>query len=352
MPAKTTRRTIARQWELLKLLPSRGVGKTAAELTQDLGALGFKVSKRQVERDLWELYEAFHLECNETSPPYGWKWPQGASIDLPAVTLAEALSLTLVQDTLKPLLPLPLLAVLQPRFDLARRKLDRLNRDNAAATWPEKVRSVLPGQPLLPALQDEEIVETVHEGLLRDRQLDVGYLSLGAQTPTLMRLHPLGLVNRGAVSYLVATAWDYDDVRLYALHRIQHADLIQDPVRRPPGFKLDAYIDQGALQFGGEQQIKLRARVSDELEHILAETPLSGDQVLADHTLTATVRESWQLTWWILSQGAGIEILEPRHLREQIRQKIGVAYAQYQAGSSRNASDMSKTLCSMAQEQA
>ncbi|WP_024539795.1 helix-turn-helix transcriptional regulator [Comamonas badia] len=330
MPAKTTRRTIARQWELLKLLPSRGVGKTAAELTQDLSALGFKVSKRQVERDLWELYEAFHLECNETSPPYGWKWPQGTSIDLPVVTLAEALSLTLVQDTLKPLLPLPLLAVLQPRFDLARSKLDRLNGDNAAATWPEKVRSVLPSQPLLPPPLDEAIVEIVHEGLLRDRQLDVSYLGLDAQTPTTMRLHPLGLVNRGAVSYLVATAWDYEDVRLYALHRIQQASPTEDAVRRPPGFVLDAYIQQGALQFGGEHTIRLKAQVSDGLARILAETPLSGDQTLKDGTLTATVRDTWQLAWWVLSQGAGIEVLEPRHLREKIAREISAANARYQ----------------------
>lgn len=331
MPAKTTRRTLARQWELLKLLPSRGSGKTAAELTQDLNAVGFKVSKRQVERDLWELYEAFHLECNETSPPFGWKWPQGASIDLPAVTLAEALSLTLVQDTLKPLLPPSLQAVLQARFDLARKKLDSLSPDHSVATWLQKVRTVLPSQPLLPAHLDERVVEVVHEGLLRDRQLDVSYQGLDSQAVLPLRLHPLGLVNRGHVSYLVALAWDYDDVRLYAMHRIQQADLTQDPARRPPDFDLDAHIGQGALQFGGERLIKLGAYVSDPLLRILAETPLSEDQVLKDHMLSATVRETWQLTWWILSQGASIEILEPPHLREKIAQEIDEAHTRYQS---------------------
>ncbi len=329
MPAKTTRRTLARQWELLKLLPSRGAGKTAAELTQGLKALGFGVSKRQVERDLWELYEAFHLECNEASPPYGWKWPRGASIDLPAVTLAEALSLTLVQDTLRPLLPQSLQAVLQPRFDLARQKLGSLGPDHGAATWLQKVRSVLPSQPLLPALLDEDVVEAVHEGLLRNLQIDVGYQSLEAQAASSLRLHPLGLVNRGPACYLVALAWDYDDVRLYAMHRIRQARLTSDPARRPPGFDLDAYIAQGALQFGGEQWIELRARVSDELVRILAETPLSHDQVLTDHTLTATVRDTWQLGWWILSQGAGIEVLGPGHLREKIAREIDAAHARY-----------------------
>ena len=331
MPATTTRRTLARQWELLKLLPSRGTGKTAAELTQDLNAVGFKVSKRQVERDLWELYEAFHLECNETSLPYGWKWPQGAGVDLPAVTLAEALSLTLVHDTLKPLLPPSLLAALQPRFDLARKKLDSLSPGNARASWLKKVATVLPSLPLQPAQLADEVVEAVHEGLLRERQLEVSYLGQDAKAPTPMRLHPLGLVNRGAVSYLVATAWDYEDVRLYAMHRIREATLTEEPARQPAGFELQAYIRQGALQFGGERTIRLKARASDELLRILAETPLSQDQVLKGHTLSATVRDTWQLTWWILSQGAGIEVLKPLTLRKQIAGKIAEAHACYQA---------------------
>ncbi|QXL85243.1 YafY family protein [Comamonas sp. NLF-1-9] len=331
MPAQTTRQTLARQWELLKLLPSRGVGKTAAELTQNLNALGFKVSKRQVERDLWQLYEAFHLECNEGGAPYGWKWPLGASVDMPAMTLAEALSLALVQDILEPLLPPSLLVALQPRFDLAHRKLDQLKSNNPSADWLKKVATVPPALPLQPARLANEVLEAVHEGLLRERQLEVSYQGQDAKVPISIRLHPLGVVNRGPVSYLVATAWDYDDVRLYAMHRIHAAALTEEPARQPASFELDAYIRQGALQFGGEHTIRLKARVSDELRRILAETPLSEDQVLEGHLLSASVRETWQLTWWILSQGAGMEVLEPKALRGQIAAKIAEAHARYQS---------------------
>ena len=49
MPANKKKHTLARQWELLKRLPTRGAGKTASELTQELQVAGFDVSKRQVE---------------------------------------------------------------------------------------------------------------------------------------------------------------------------------------------------------------------------------------------------------------------------------------------------------------
>jgi len=45
--------------------------------------------------------------------------------------------------------------------------------------------------------------------------------------------------------------------------------------------------------------------------------------------LQRIVRDTWQLGWWILSQGAGIEVLGPGHLREKIAQEIDAAHARY-----------------------
>ena len=170
MPAQTTRRTLSRHWELLKLLPSRGAGKTAAELTRELNAQGYVVSKRQVERDLWDLYEVFHLDCNGDSAPYGWRWPRGASVDLPAMSVAEALSLCLMQEAITPMVPAAMLEVLQSRFTLARQKMTALASDNHVASWLNKVRNVLPNQPMLPATIRGEVQEAIHEALLMDRQ--------------------------------------------------------------------------------------------------------------------------------------------------------------------------------------
>ncbi len=329
MPAQTTRRTLARQWELLKLLPPRGVGKTATELTRELNAQGFAVSKRQTERDLWELYEVFYLECNGDSAPYGWKWPRGASVDLPAMGVAEALSLCLMQEAISPMVPAALLEVLQPRFMLARQKMTTLAAANQVASWLQKVRNVLPTQPMLPATIQPEAQDAIHEALLMDRQVQVSYVPGDGREPMDMRLHPLGLVSRGHVSYLIATAWDYADIRLYAMHRMVRAEATHDVLRRPEGFDIDAYISRGALHFGGEQMIELRLRLNDYLARVLSETPLAQEQQLDGNVLTATVRDTWQLRWWILSQGAGVEVLGPDELRTAIAQELQQAVARY-----------------------
>lgn len=320
MPSNKTRNTLARQWELLKLLPTRGAGKTAKEIADALAEAGFAVSKRQVERDLLDLQEVFGLECNDSSIPYGWRWG-AAPIELPGVTLAEALSLRIVEDTLKPLLPASVLRTMQPKFAQAKSKLAALSAQNKSAQWADKVCSVPSGLPMTPPMVDEEILETVQSALLENERVEVIYLPF-SNDPKTLRLHPLGLVVRGSVTYLVASAFDYADVRLYALHRVQSAARTYEPAKRPRGFQLSQYVDEGALQFGKGGVLKLVAIIDDVLAKYLTETPLSPNQKMKSvgerHELSASVVDSWQLHWWVLSQGGAIQIVSPPTLRDRI----------------------------------
>jgi len=331
MPSNKTRNTLARQWELLKLLPTRGSGKTAKEIADALAEAGFAVSKRQVERDLLDLQEVFGLECNDSSIPYGWRWG-AAPTELPSVTIAEALSLQIVEETLKPLLPSSVLRTVQPRFAQAKAKLSALAEQNAASAWVDKVMSVPPTLPMLPPVVDEELLELVQTALLHSEQIEAIYQGFSDE-PKALRLHPLGLVVRGSVTYLVATAYDYTDVRLYALHRFQAVTRTYEQSKMPKGFKLAHYVDEGALQFGGGRPIKLIARISDDLAKRLEETPLASNQKIKSTdgaiVLSASVIDSWQLHWWLLSQGSAIQVISPEPLRGRIVASLQDALGQY-----------------------
>ena len=329
MPANKKKHPLARQWELLKRLPTRGAGKTASELTQELQAAGFDVSKRQVERDLGELLDAFDLDCNNASIPYGWRWLPSASTDLAGMTLADALSLSLVEDMVKPLLPVSLLQGLESRFTQARKKINDLAVENPKARWIDKVRFIQPTQPLLVPQINPIILDTIQECLLADEIVDVEYRGAGAETAHSQRLQPLGLVTRGQITYLVATAWNYSDIRLYAMHRIIQASRTYEHCQKPTGFDLRTYVESGALHFGNGKAIRLRAIVSDALARILIDTPLSEDQKIVGNNLTATVQDTWQLEWWVLSQGAAITVIAPVALQKAIRRTLTEALTSY-----------------------
>ncbi|GBE49222.1 hypothetical protein BMS3Bbin13_00138 [bacterium BMS3Bbin13] len=332
MPRAGGADTLVRHWTLLKRLPARGPGRTVAELTALLAEEGFRMTRRTIERDLQTLAGIFPLVCNDKGTPQGWHWLPGQDSSLPELPLADAVSLQFIETMLRPLLPKPVIETLEGRFRQARGRL----RAEGGARWRERLRYVAPSLPVHPPAVEPGVLETVQPAVLEGRCLEVDYRRPDGGYHEDLLLHPLGLVQRGPVTYLVATAYDYEDVRLYAVHRIRGARCTGTRARRVRDFDLDEYIARGGLQFGSGKSLRLRARVSESLAAILEETPIAQDQQLkagvsGDYRLTATVPESWQLTWWILQQGADIEVRSPKALRETIAGTLRAAARRYTA---------------------
>ena len=337
MPPHDTRDTLQRQWELLTMLTDRPPGATAAELTAGLEGKGFKASKRTVQRDLVKLSESFPaIVCNDKGQPFGWHWAKGTAVPIPGISLPEAVSLQILDETLKPLLPKWVLEVIEPRLHLAQAMLASRKDQTSAARLADKVRSIMPTQPLLPPNIQPQVLEVVQEALFQEQQLTASYLRMGSTEPKEYTLHPVALVQRGVASYLAATAYDYEDIRFYALHRIQQAEPTGQPATIPPDFDIDRYEAKGHFQFGNGKTLKLKAQVSQWLARILDETPLSDDQTLrADgdeqYKLAATVQDTWQLRWWLLSQGPGLQVLRPKRLKQEIYETLSEAVQLYEA---------------------
>ncbi|MBT3204438.1 MAG: WYL domain-containing protein [Gammaproteobacteria bacterium] len=333
MPAKSSRHTMTRQWALLKLLPAGGPGSTARDLCESLNQQGHPVSKRQVERDLGDLMEVFPIDCNNKSKPYGWRWVKGAQIDIPGIGMAEALSLKLMEGCMTPLLPRAIMNTIKPRLLQAEKLLDEKSALNPQARWIDKIRTVSPTLPLCAPEIDEGILEEIQEALLHDRQIDTRYQSSTADEPKSYLMNPLALIQRGPATYLVATINSFTDVRLFALHRFSQAEITTVPISGQDTFNLDQYINDGHLNFGSGKQIRLRANIDDYLEKILQETPLSEDQKIIikndEYYVTATLADTWQLHWWILSHGEGIEVVGPKAVRDAIGDRLKAASEYY-----------------------
>ncbi len=323
MPKAAQHHALARQWELLKHLPSRAPGITARDLVNQLNMAGYTVTKRTIERDLVELASVFGIECNDKGTPFGWYWMQGQGADMPALTLADAVSTRLVEELLTPLLPHAILEPLRSRFEHARHKLSDLGADNKTAAWSHKVKYVQPCLPMVAPVIDADVLHTVQKTLMDNLQLLVTYQRPSGSTTEGLVLHPQALVQRGQITYLVATAYEYDDMRLYALHRMVKAETSFNACHQVPGFDLDAYLQAGALQFESGTTFKMQAWVNQALTGILRETPLSLDQTLTPDggggALEVTVQDTWQLWWWLLSQGASIRVTGPAFLLERFK---------------------------------
>jgi predicted DNA-binding transcriptional regulator YafY len=333
----TNQLSLLRQWHMLRQVPRAPLKITVKELCERLRSADFKVTERTVQRDLKELSDVFPITADERDKPFGWSWLRDASsFDLPGLTVPEALTLTLVEQHLRHHLPPVTVDALRPHFSSAARTLSAVD-DSPSRAWLDKVRSVPPQQPLAPPRIDEECQRLVYLGLMQDRQLKLHYRKRDAEQPTVYgAVHPLAVVQRGGLVYLVCMFDRYEDVRTIALHRVQQAEVLYESARRKPGFDIDAYIASGQFGVIAGDPVKLRAVFTRAAGEHLYETPLSADQVLTSDAdgrmhLAATVPNTRSLVWWLLGFGDGVVIQEPASLREEvagIAQRMAAAYSE------------------------
>jgi predicted DNA-binding transcriptional regulator YafY len=331
MPKSPIHFSVSRQLEMLRSIPTHGRGITAKQLTENLLQSGFKVGKRTVERDLIDLSLRFGLFRDTSSMPHHWKILK--PLDIASVEITEAVSLVLAEEVLRKMMPASMLQTLEPKFTQARGKLEALPH-NTHARWTRKVRYIPASLAHIPPKISTAVLSRIQTALLEEKQIVLRYSAHSSKKATEITLHPLSLVQRGTVPYLVATAYDYEDPRLYAIHRVQSAKVIDEPCRTPKGYSVDQYIASGALDFGSGEKLQLKARIHNDLAIYLMETPIAEDQEIAlkngAYQLTATVRNTWQLHFWILSQGSSITVLSPRSLRDQIRNEAVATARNYE----------------------
>jgi len=329
--SRTTTDTIARQWEMLKLIPRAPRKVSTRQLHEKLDALGFPTTTRTVERDLHTLSMRFPLEA-DNSKPRGWAWNRQANIEFaPRLTPQQGVALLLSLAHLRNFMPQSLLNEMVPVFTAAEQEV-------AASGWKDWHRrtAILPtNMPLLPPKLDASVLDDVHAALALRRCLSGRYRSRGSSTTRELTIHPLGLIVRGSVQYLVCTLLDYQDVRQIALHRLSHTHLLETPRRQPAGFDFGKYVASAASKYWAQGKIRLVARFTAEAAGHLRDTPVSRDQTITELEggewveITATVESDETLRWWLLGFGSRVEVIEPKTLRDDLYAELAAATQRY-----------------------
>ena len=325
---------------------------TVNEIAKDLNQQGYIAEIHSVRRDLKALLETHQqLECNDNSNAagdiknglaHGYRWSGKDNQTTGGITLPEALSLVMVERYLSQSLPVLLTRSLHDIFNKAHQTLE-LHKKSQITQWPDKFCVVQPAQPLIPPALNQAILGAVHEALLNEKQLQVSYLATMRADSKLKsyRLHPQGLLQRGPVTYLAAMTNDYEEVYLYALHRMQAAQTLEADCRHKPAFNLTDFAEKKG-HFGSAQAIHFKARICDHLALMLEETRLSDNQVISPvddsgyREVTADITNTWQLRWWILGECNRIEVLEPEELRQEIIDSLSKCQKQYTTFSGNN----------------
>jgi hypothetical protein len=218
---------------------------------------------------------------------------------------------------------------------------DREDSGLLAQKWLTKIHSLPERITFIEPPVDVSIEQAVHQALLSEQGLRICY----GKSEKTFDVFPVGLAQQGVRSYLVAFEKGAVAPKTYLLARLKSAQVVPALGFTPADFDLERYLVRGiARPMGGffddsdyGKEITLRLWV-DRGTQWLKETPLSLDQTCTPedpeeekgpYFLTATVKLTENLVWWILSMSWNVVVHEPETLRQRIAHDLRKAAEHY-----------------------
>ena len=302
---------------LLLLLQARG-RLSAAELATRL-----EVSRRTVYRDVDALSVAGVPVRTEPGPHGGIELVEGWRTDLTGLTEPEL-------DAL-------FTSAAGPAFESAMGKLAAaLPSDSGRRAGRMRERLLVDSAGWGSRGEASPHLRVVQDAVFADRRLRLRYRRAEAQV-TERVVDPLGLVLKAGVWYLVADA--NGTRRLFRLSRVQGAETIDEPARRPRGFDLAAaWREQTANWDAGRATLEVSVKVSD------ANLPLvlrvSGARVIGrpkPGLLVMAFPAAEAAAAFLSSFGAMVEALEPPQVRVELARRGAELVRRYAAAGKKKA---------------
>lgn len=320
--------------KLLDALPVDGHGATVRELMRKLGLDDSRVVERRVQRQLERLCDSDvgrverlsqRLEGDHARAIRYRKLPaqSGASGVQRSKRLQVAIQAKLVLDHLRPVLPFDLGEDLTASLRQAESSFEALRRARQVV-WTDRIRVVPAGHPLKAPRLDPTVQREVEAAIDRGRQLRMRYRRGPDGIEREILCHPLGLLFRPPVMYLIARTGRRDPTQ-YALHRMVDAEALASPADTSD-FDFDAYLRSGAAEMAwGDEPIRLLVATKDAFAKIWDGTPLGDEQVISradddDYPwrISAIVPNSHLLRAYLLSVGTEAIVLEPREIADWV----------------------------------
>ncbi len=156
----------------------------------------------------------------------------------------------------------------------------------------------------------------------------------GYQQHLLRKVDPYKLwyVNEGL--YLVGFDHRSEDMRVFAVHRVESATLTSRRFKVPPTFSFDEFTKSAFQLIGGEgQHVVIRFR-ADQVPFITERIWHSSQRITQQNdggiVFEMDVADLGEVSRWLMGFGASAEVLEPEGLRSEIAEELNAALSVYQ----------------------
>ena len=179
-----------------------------------------------------------------------------------------------------------------------------------------------------------EYLETILTAIKTNRRIELGYQKFGTEGYVKI-VCPYAVKLFHQRWYMLARTQE-DTMRIYALDRMQLVKMTEDSFKMPQDFSSQAYFSEyfGVLTDSSVPMAHVVIRAHNWTPNYLRTLPLHHSQRELSSTEHYTdfsydIRPTSDFLAQLLSQGSGIEVLEPQELREKMRGLIAENLGRY-----------------------
>jgi predicted DNA-binding transcriptional regulator YafY len=318
---------LARQWKIIQTLISSRIGKAVSELAQDLHC-----HSRTVYRDLEALQAAgFPVYTDRVGGKTIWSLLETAKHSIPIpFSLPELMALYFSRG---------MMGVLK----------DTVFYDSLVSLF-EKIKATLPDEyitylgqiekslevrskPHKQYVQLRSVIEKVSQAAIQRNYIQIDYYTMSRKKSTRRKVAPYKIWFFDDTFYLIGNCGLREDIRIFAMDRIQNLELTGETFEMPANFNIDEFMKSSFGVFQGEPvrvRVRFAADVADYIrEKIWHETQNIESQTDGSIIFEAEVAGIAEIKFWILKWGAKAQVLEPESLRDALRAEAEAMVANY-----------------------
>lgn len=322
---------LGRQWSIIQTIVASKIGKTVAELADELNC-----NPRTVYRDLEALQIAgvpIYTERIDGKNLWSIIDIYRHHIPIP-FSLPELMALYFNRDLVKAL-----------QGTLFHDSLDSLFRKIKSTLPPESEKFLRNIQQVLSVTQKQykeygkykEIINRVNEAALKKRSIRIMYYTMSRKEETKRKVDPYKIWYFNGSFYLVGWCHLRNDIRTFALERIKMLTIIKDKFNVPEDFSIEDLMS-GSFGVIKGKPVKVRIHFDKDITDYIEEKIWHESQKIITQkdgsvVFEAEVAVNEELINWILSWGSKAEALEPKSLINKLHEETLKMFERYEKGS-------------------
>jgi predicted DNA-binding transcriptional regulator YafY len=320
---------VIRQWKILRRIEA-GRLTTVRDLAEE-----HQVTDRTIRRDLEALQEAgFPLYDDRRDGRRVWRLVEGHRQRLSQnFTLSEMAALYFGKNLLSILAGAPFARDIDSAFEKIREALPA--RSLPFLTRVQSLFAARP-DPSKDYSRKRDLIAQLIDATLHQRKVVLDYFSFRSRRRKQYTADPYRVVYYHGGLYLYARVQEYQEVRTFAVERINRIEVLTDEFETPADFDLAEY-SRGAFGIAGGRPELVAIRFTAEVAGYARERIWHESQTLEEREdgsviLRLRVAVNRELRAWVKGYLPHVEVLEPRSLRERIAQELESARERFAPG--------------------